>query len=150
MCPWASISSFEGIVSVVPHWRQSDAGTAAQQGATGLGPTVVATPDIPPSAGGTRSRQSELRVCLRSDYAETIAEWIAAKRDRRVYSAFEFLFAFRASVQHVDQDALKIVDVEIDVNRRPVSLIATNVVRPLRRLGSRPFLNQTDLGAAAF
>jgi hypothetical protein len=99
---------------------------------------------------GAPAAQSELRVCFLSNYAETITEWIAAKRDRRVFSAFEFLFAFRASVQHLDQDTLKIVNVEIDVNRRPVSLISTNVVRPLRRFGSCPFLNQTDLGAATF
>ena len=96
------------------------------------------------------SCQSELRICLRSDYAEAIAEWIAAKRDGRAFSAFEFLLAFRASVQGVDQDTLKIVDMEVDVNRRPVSLISANVVRPLRRFGSCSFLNQADLGAATF
>jgi hypothetical protein len=94
--------------------------------------------------------QSELRVCLRSDYAETIAESIAAKRDGQAFSAFEFLLALRASVQCVDQDTLKIVDMEVDVNRRPESLISANLVRPLRRFGPCSFLNQADLGAATF
>ena len=94
--------------------------------------------------------ESELRVCLRSYYAEPIAEWIAAKRDGRACPAFEFLLAFRASVQLIDQGALKIVDMEVDVNRRPVPLTPANVVRPLRRFGSCSFLNQADLGAAAF
>jgi hypothetical protein len=97
-----------------------------------------------------RSCQSELRVCLLSDYAKTIAEWIAAKRDGRAFSTFEFLLAFRASVQRLDQDPLKIADMEIDVNRGPVPLISANVVRPLRRFGSCSFLNQADLGAATF
>ena len=91
-----------------------------------------------------------LRVCLRSDYAEPIAEWIAAKRDGREFSAFEFLLAFRASVQRVDQETLKIVDMEVDVNRRPGSLISANVVRPLRRVGPCSFLYQADFGAATF
>jgi hypothetical protein len=87
---------------------------------------------------------------LFSDYAETIAEWIAAKRDRRVFSTVEFLLAFRASVQRVNQDTLKIVNMEVDVNRRPVSFISTNVVSPICRFGSCLFLNQADLGAATF
>src|SRR5204862_3875602 len=92
----------------------------------------------------------ELRVCLLSDYAETIAERIAAKRDGRVSSAFEFLLTFSACVQRFDQDTLKIVDMKIDVNWSPVSLISTNVVRSLRRVGSCSFLNQADLGVATF
>jgi hypothetical protein len=94
--------------------------------------------------------QSELRVCPISDYAETIAEWITAKRDRRAFSTVESLLAFRASVQRVDQDTPKIVNMEVDVNRRPVSFIPTNVASPLRRFGSCSFLNQADLGAATF
>ena len=89
-------------------------------------------------------------TCLLSDYAETIAERIAAKRDGRASAAFESLLTFRASVQRVDQDNLKIVDMEIDVNWSPVSLISTNVVRPLRRVGSCSLLDQADLGVATF
>jgi hypothetical protein len=88
---------------------------------------------------------TELRFRFLSDYAETITEWIAAKRDRRALAAFEFLLAFPARVQHVGQDTLKIVDMEIDMNRCPVSLIPTHVVRSLRRLASRLLLNQADL-----
>jgi hypothetical protein len=105
------------------------------------------TPGGPSWAG---SYQSELRVCLLSGYAKTIAEWIAAKSDRRSSSTFEFLLAFRASVQRVGQNTLEIVDMEIDVNRRPVPLISSNVVRPLRGFGSCSFLDQADLGAATF
>jgi hypothetical protein len=94
--------------------------------------------------------QADLRACLLSDDAETIAEWIAAKGDGRAFSAFEFLLAFRAGVQRGAQDPLKIVDMEIDVNWRPVSLISANVVRPPRRFGSGSFLHQADLGAATF
>jgi hypothetical protein len=93
---------------------------------------------------------SELRFRLLSDYAETITEWIAAKSDRRALSAFEFLLALPARVQYVDQDTLKIVDMEIDMNRRPVSLIPTNVVRFPRRLASCPLLDQADLAAPTF
>jgi hypothetical protein len=101
-------------------------------------------------AAGLEAAHSELRVGLLSDYAETIAEWIAAKRDGRASSAFEFLFTFRTGVQRVAQDNLKIVDMEVDVNWGPVSFISTNVVRPLRRVGSCFFLNQADLGVATF
>jgi hypothetical protein len=94
---------------------------------------------------GPKPTQSELRVCFLSDYAETTTEWIAAKRNGRALSTFEFLLAFRASVQCVEQDTLKIVDMKVDVNRRPMSLISANVVRP-----SCSFLNQADLGVAAF
>jgi hypothetical protein len=93
---------------------------------------------------------TELRFRFLSNYAETITEWIAAKRDRRALSAFEFLLALPARVQHVDQDTLKIVDMEIDMNRCPVSLIPANVVRSLRRLAPCPLLNQADLAAPTF
>ena len=66
-----------------------------------------------------------------------------------MFTACEFLFAFRPGVQHPDQDAVEIVDMEIDVDRRPMSLISANVVGSLRRAGSRRFLNQADLAAAA-
>jgi hypothetical protein len=99
---------------------------------------------------GPEAAQSELRDCVLSDYAETIAERVAAKRDGRASSAFEFLLTFRAGVQRVDQENLKIVDMEIDVNWSPVSLISTNVVRPFRRVGSCSFLNQADLGVTTF
>jgi hypothetical protein len=46
--------------------------------------------------------ESRLRVCHFTDDAETIAEWIAAKRNGRALSTVEFLLAFRASVQCVD------------------------------------------------
>src|SRR6188508_380875 len=92
----------------------------------------------------------ELPVCLVSDDAKTVAEWIAAKRDGRPSSAFEFLLAYRAGVQRFDQHILEIVDMEIDVNRRPVPLVSPDVVRSLRRFGSCRFFDQADLGAAAF
>jgi hypothetical protein len=91
--------------------------------------TQIERERLPELAGRARNCQSELRVCLRSDYAETIAEWIAAKRDGRAFCAFEFLLAFRASVQRVGQDTVKIVDMEVDVNRR----------RSYRRTSSDPF-----------
>ena len=108
--------------------------------------------DVTPACGLLRatSCQSELPVSLLSDYAESVAEWIAAKGNGRAFSAFEFLLAFSASVQRVDQDTLKIVNMEVNVNRRPMSLISANVVRLLRRLGSCSFFNQADLGAATF
>jgi hypothetical protein len=63
---------------------------------------------------------------------------------------FKPLLAFRASVYRVDQNTVKIVNMEIDVNRRPVPLISSNIARTLRREGSCSFLNQPDLGAATF
>jgi hypothetical protein len=50
---------------------------------------------------GPKAVAADLRVCLLSDYAESIAEWIAAKRDGRASSTFEFLLAFCASVQRI-------------------------------------------------
>ena len=124
-------------------------GSRINDGAT-LRPIATIQGIRPNCSDGPEAAQSELRDCLLSDYAETIAERIAAKRDGRASSAFEFLLTFRAGVQRVDQDNLKIVDMEIDVNWSPVSLISTNVVRPLRRVGFCSFLNQADLGVATF
>jgi hypothetical protein len=85
-----------------------------------------------------------------SDYAKTVAEWIAAKRDGRACSAFEFLLALRASIQCLGQEGLKVIDVEVDVNWSPVSVIPTYVVSSFRRFCSRWFLSQSDLGVTAF
>ncbi len=93
---------------------------------------------------------SELSAGAGSDYAEAIAERIAAKRDGWAFSAFELLLTFRAGVQGVGQAAVKVVDMEVDVNRRPVSFISPDVVGSLCRPGSRLLLDQADLRAAAF
>ena len=70
--------------------------------------------DIPPQTKCQSCQQVALRArsysigitCLLSDYAETIAERIAAKRDGRVSSAFEFLLTFSACFQRIDQHDL--------------------------------------------
>jgi hypothetical protein len=41
---------------------------------------------------------------------------------------FEFLLAFRTSVDYLCQEGFKIVDVKINMNWCPVSLISTNIV----------------------
>ena len=78
-----------------------------------------------------------------------MAEWITAKGDGRTPATFEFLLAFRASAHCLCQEGFKIVDVKVNVNRRPVSLIATNVIGPLGRFASSRLLNQSDLGVSA-
>ena len=107
----------------------------------------IAIPNERVTVGENRT---ELRFRLLSNNAETITEGIAAKRNRRALSVLEFLLALPARVQHVDQDTLKIVDMEIDMNRCPVSLIPTHVVRSFRRLASCPLLNQADLAVPTF
>jgi hypothetical protein len=67
----------------------------------------------------------------------TMAEWITAKGDGRTPATFEFLLTFRASGHCLCQEGFKIVDVKVNVNRRPVSLIATNVIGSLGRFASR-------------
>jgi hypothetical protein len=88
------------------------------------------------------------RLC--AYHAETIAERIATKRDGWACTAFEFLLAFRTSIHCFGQERFKGVDVKVNVNWRPVSLISTNIVSALGRFGSRRFLDQPDLGIPTF
>ena len=81
-----------------------------------------------------------------SDHAETIAKRVAAKCDGRARITFEFLLAFRASVHCLCQERFKIVDVKVNMNWRPVSLISTNFVSSLGWFASSRFLDQSDLG----
>lgn len=83
----------------------------------------------------------------RRNDAETIPERVAAKRDRGMLTAREFLLAARAGLDCSCQERVEVVDVEVDVNRRPVSLVATNIVSSRRWLGTCRFLHQADLGA---
>jgi hypothetical protein len=57
-----------------------------------------------------------------SHHAETIAEWIAAKGDRRMRITLEFLLTLRSSVHCHCQKSFKIIDVKVDMNWCPVSL----------------------------
>lgn len=63
-----------------------------------------------------------------ADNAEPVAERIAAEGDGRTLFDFEFLLALRAGVQRRGEDAFEIVDMEVDVNPRPVALVAANVI----------------------
>ena len=69
-----------------------------------------------------------------SHHTETIAERIAAKCDGWARTTFKFLFTFRASVHCLCQKGFKIVDLKVDMNWRPVSLIAANFVGSLAGL----------------
>ena len=77
-----------------------------------------------------------------------MAERIAAKGDGRVRAAFEFLLAFRAGVHGLCQEALKIVDVKIDMDRRPMALVSPEIVGSLGRFAASRFLDQADLRVA--
>src|SRR5262245_9595729 len=82
--------------------------------------------------------------------AETITERVAAKRDRRASTDFEFLLAFRTGVHCLSQECFKIVDVKVNVNWCPVSVIPANIISPHSRLRSRRFLYQSDLRVSTF
>src|SRR3569832_1400942 len=88
-------------------------------------------------------------LAARSHDAETIAERVAAKRNGRPRTALEFLLACRAGVYRACQHGFKIVDVKIDVNRRPVPFISAHVVGSPGRPGARRLFDQSDLGVAA-
>ena len=85
-----------------------------------------------------------------SYHAESIAERVGAKCYGRAGAAFEFLLTFRAGVHCICQKGFKVVDVKVDMNRRPVSLISTNLVCSLGRFASSRFLDQSDLGISTF
>jgi len=74
---------------------------------------------------------------LCSHNAETISKWITAKCDGRACTAFEFLLALRARTHCLGQECFEIIDVKVDVNWRPVSIVSTNVVGSFSRLASR-------------
>src|SRR4029077_12314320 len=59
----------------------------------------------------------------------------------------EFLLTFRTRVHCLCEKGFKIVDVKVDMNRRPVSLISANFVSPLGRFAPSRFLDQSDLRA---
>src|SRR5262249_18406345 len=85
-----------------------------------------------------------------ANHAETIAKRITAKCDGWVCTTLEFLFTFRASAHCLRQKGFKIVDVKVDMNRCPMSLIAANVVSLLGRLAPSRFLDQSDLRVTTF
>ena len=85
-----------------------------------------------------------------SHHAESIAERVGAKCYGRAGTPFEFLLTFRASVHCSCQKGFKVVDVKVDMNGRPVSLISTNLVCSLGRFASSRFLDQSDLGVSTF
>jgi hypothetical protein len=84
------------------------------------------------------------------DHAETIAKRIAAECDGRVRATFEFLLTSGASLHRSFQEIFEIVDVKVDMNRCPVSLISANVVSSPRRFAPGQFLDKSDLGFTAF
>src|SRR5579872_1080811 len=85
----------------------------------------------------------------RSHDAEAVAERVAAECNRRPRAAFELVFAFPAGLHHACKSGLEIVDVKVDVNRRPVSLVTTNVVSSLGRFGAGGLLDESNLGVPA-
>jgi len=85
-----------------------------------------------------------------SHHAESIAERVAAKCDGRASTTFVFLLAFRASVHCLCQKGFKIVDVKVNMNWRPVSLISPNFVSSRGQFASSRFLDQSDLGVSTF
>src|SRR5579863_1891062 len=80
---------------------------------------------------------------------EAVAERVAAECNGRPRSAFELLLAFGAGIHRACQNDLEIVNLKVDVNRRPVSLVSANVVRSFGRLGAGRFLDESDLSAPA-
>jgi hypothetical protein len=89
------------------------------------------------SGKGLRASRQKLCSRLSSHNAETISKWITTKCDGRACPAFEFLLAFRASIHCLGQEGIEIVDVKVNVNWRPVSIVSTNVVSSFCRFGSR-------------
>jgi hypothetical protein len=83
-------------------------------------------------------------------HTEPIPERVAAEGDGRAPIAFEFLLTFRAGVHSFRKKRCEILHVEIDVNRRPVPLMAPDVVGSHGRFASGRFLEQADFGIAAF
>jgi hypothetical protein len=67
-----------------------------------------------------------------------------------VRAAFEFLFTSGAGLHCFFQEIFEIVDVKVDMNRRPVSLISANVVSSRGRFAPGRFLDQSDLGLTTF
>src|SRR5262245_31888906 len=61
-----------------------------------------------------------------------------------------FLLTFRASVDCLCQKGLKIVDMKVNMNWRPVSFISTNFVSSLGWIASSRFFDQSDLGVPTF
>jgi hypothetical protein len=113
---------------------------------------------IKPKACGLFARIVTLEgVCERDDtaalwthQAETIAEGIAAKGDGGAAGRLEFLLAFGARVQGPRQSGFEIVDMEIDVDRRPMALVSANIVAANRGFRACPFLHDPDLRVSAF
>ena len=87
---------------------------------------------------------------LWADYAETIAEGIAAKGNGRAAWHVEFLLAFSAGVQGPRQGGFKVVNMEIDVHGRPVTFVSTNIVAAHGGFRARGFLHDSELRLSAF
>ena len=67
-------------------------------------------------------------ISICADNAESIPERIAAKCNGWSALNVEFLLTLCASTEYPDQDSIKVIDMEIDVDRCPVTLVATNVI----------------------
>jgi hypothetical protein len=84
-----------------------------------------------------------------SDHAESVAERIAAKRGGWPAAALEFLLAFRAGAQRPFQKGIEIIDVKIDMDRCPVTLVPAHAIGTQRRFATSRLLNDPDPGVAA-
>ncbi len=79
---------------------------------------------------GLRREREHTRESGRAfaDHAEAVAEWVAAERDRLGALCSKLVLNETAFGTKLFQRGIEVLDVNVDVHRSPMSLVAANIV----------------------
>src|SRR5579862_6125852 len=98
---------------------------------------------VTPKRGASASRRL-------FDHAEPVAERIAAKCGGGSTAPLEFPLALRARTQCPFQKAVEVLDVKIDMDRRPVPLVPAHVIRARGWFAAGRLFDDSDPAVTAF
>ena len=85
-------------------------------------------------------------LALPLDKTEAMSERIAAESSRPMFGTFENLLLLCASSEGPRQSRLKIVDMNVEMYGRPVTLVVARLFRVSRSPGACPFFEQRHFG----
>src|SRR6185312_1037513 len=97
----------------------------------------------------SRPRACPTRLSVPLYETEAMAKRIAAERSRPVLGVLKHLFLLGTSIERPRQGRLKIINMNVEMHGRPVSLVSARLFRVSRGSGACPLLQQADLRVAS-
>jgi hypothetical protein len=73
-----------------------------------------------------------------------MAEWVAAESNRSVLGILEELFLLRASLNGPGKSRFQVVNMEVQMDRRPVPLVMPGFLCTTRRFCARGLFEEAD------